>query len=78
MSAQLQLADRSVAVGVGEVVTISAKRLPDGRMVVEFEALVLRAGEVVARGPLYDVPAAAGRKLAGALAALVSELGVAP
>lgn len=43
-----------------------------------FEALVIRDGEVLARGPLYDVPAAAGRKLALALAALVSELGVAP
>jgi len=75
--AQLQRAERSVTVGVGEVVTIGAKRLPDGRMLVEFEALVIRDGVVIARGPLYDVPVNAGRKLARALGALLSELGVA-
>jgi len=72
------LCRRAVPISSAELIELRGEQSDAGDVVIAIECLVTRQGEVIARGPVFDIPAQAARKLAAALNALAADLGVAP
>ena len=72
------LCRRAVPLSVGELIELRAEHPDGGDVVIVIECIVTRQGEVIAREPVFDVPAQAARKVAAAFNALADELGIAP